>query len=400
MSVLHIHLFGGLCIKVGDRELARQAGRLSKPQELLTRLLLQREGPVSNEQLMEDLWGEDEVSNPAAALKNAVYSLRRSLREGDAKADLIITQNGRYLWNPDIPVWVDAWEFEKLAAQGAAASGEEAERLCRKALSLYTGDLLPGLSDRPWVFSYQLFLRQRYQETVLGLCRQLGAAGTREGYEEILDLCNRAVLMLPLQEPLYIQLFAAMKALDMRQGVLSYYPVVSDLFFDELGEKLCPELQEIYAWASGGGDQTRADLRQIQQDLAEVTRDSRPIRGAYYCEYEVFKHIYHMVARSAERAGNTVAVMLVSLTGSRGTPVPKHQIGGAMNAAKGIIRDLLRKGDVFSRYSRSQYILMLPVARLSDCSVVEERLRASCKAAPACAGVSLDIQTSELDSIL
>ena len=34
----------------------------------------------------------------------------------------------------------------------------------------------------------------------------------------------------------------------------------------------------------------KENLRQIQQDLGEIT-DARPIHGAYYCEYEMFKSV-------------------------------------------------------------------------------------------------------------
>ena len=33
------------------------------------------------------------------------------------------------------------------------------------------------------------------------------------------------------------------KRQDMKQAVLSYYPVISNLFYDELGERLSPELR-------------------------------------------------------------------------------------------------------------------------------------------------------------
>lgn len=88
----------------------------------------------------------------------------------------------------------------------------------------------------------------------------------------------------------------------MKQAVLSYYPVISNLFYDELGERLSPELRDIYLWASQGANQMKENLRQIQQDLGEITRDARPIHGAYYCEYEMFKSVYQMVARSAARS--------------------------------------------------------------------------------------------------
>ena len=201
MPMLRIHLFGGLWIEEGERVLVRQSGRLSKPQELLVMLLIQKEGPVSNEQLMEDLWGNDEITNPTAALKNAIYSLRRLLQTDAAGPGPVITQNGRYVWDRGAAVWVDAWEFEKWADLGEKSAGKEAVQAYRQAISLYTGDLLPGLSDRPWVFNYLHFLRQKYQEVVLSLCRELFAAGEREGYEAVsythLDVYKRQLHRRP-----------------------------------------------------------------------------------------------------------------------------------------------------------------------------------------------------------
>ena len=88
--------------------------------------------------------------------------------------------------------------------------------------------------------------------------------------EETLDICNRAALLEPLHEELYRYIFNTMRRLDMKQAVLSYYPVISNLFYDELGERLSPELRDIYLWASQGANQMKENLRQIQQDLGEI----------------------------------------------------------------------------------------------------------------------------------
>lgn len=76
---LQAKMFGGLQIQVGDRYLVEKGGRVNKPIELLVYLLLNRGTQITNEQIMEALWGDDEVENPAGALKNAAYSLRRQL---------------------------------------------------------------------------------------------------------------------------------------------------------------------------------------------------------------------------------------------------------------------------------------------------------------------------------
>lgn len=87
-KTLQAKMFGGLQIHVGDQCLVEKGGRVNKPIELLVYLLLNIGVQVSNEQIMEALWGDDEVENPAGALKNAAYSLRRLLTKAGPEPGL------------------------------------------------------------------------------------------------------------------------------------------------------------------------------------------------------------------------------------------------------------------------------------------------------------------------
>ena len=77
--LLDVETFGGLQVKAGDTVLLERGARINKPWELLAFLLLNTDEPVTNEQICEALWEDDEVANPAGALKNAAYSLRKQL---------------------------------------------------------------------------------------------------------------------------------------------------------------------------------------------------------------------------------------------------------------------------------------------------------------------------------
>lgn len=369
-------MFGGLRVSCGGKTLGEGDLRISKPLELLVLLVLNRGGKVSNEQLMEALWEPDELENPAGALKNAAYSLRKSLQALCPDNAFVVTRERQYCWNSEAAVELDVERFERLHRQ-AVGEGEPERRLeqCREALALYEGDFLPSLADRHWVIPRSSALRQQYLDVTTTAASLLLARHTREGAEEALAVCNRAVLAEPLDEGLYLRQFAAMQQLGMKTAVLKYYPVVANLFFDELGEALPAGLRAIYQWASESSNPAVDDILHIQKDLDEVTRDSRPIRGAYFCQYEVFKHMYHMVVRSATRTGGCVALVLVTLLPVRGHTVPKEDMTRVMLAMKEEIQKVLRKGDVFSRYSRNQYVLMLSVRGMEDSGVVESRLK-------------------------
>lgn len=225
---LQAKMFGGLQIQVGDRYLVEKGGRVNKPIELLVYLLLNRGTQITNEQIMEALWGDDEVENPAGALKNAAYSLRRQLTKAGLVQECIITQERQYAWNPDVPVDLDVDQFNHLYETAMLTPGVSQETVmssCREALALYAGDFLPALNDRYWLMARSSTLRQRYLSMVLHLSDLLLESDDRSGPEEVMNLCSRALLLEPLSEDVYLRDFTAMRKLDMKAAVLSYYPV-------------------------------------------------------------------------------------------------------------------------------------------------------------------------------
>ena len=241
-KTLQAKMFGGLQIHVGDQYLVEKGGRVNKPIELLVYLLLNIGVQVSNEQIMEALWGDDEVENPAGALKNAAYSLRRLLTKAGLDQDCIITRERQYAWNPDVPVELDIDRFNELyetAMQTPGTSADQVMACCREALALYAGDFLPALSDRYWLMARASTLRQRYLSMVLHLSDMLLNGSDRTGAEEVMNLCSRALLLEPLSEDLYLRYFTALRKMDMKAAVLSYYPVVANMFLDEVGNP-CP----------------------------------------------------------------------------------------------------------------------------------------------------------------
>ena len=94
-SKMEISLFSGMTILWNGTPILEHSARLNKPLELLALLLLRGDKKLTNEQLMDGLWESDEIENPAGALKNAAYSLRKFLQKADKEKRFIITESGR-----------------------------------------------------------------------------------------------------------------------------------------------------------------------------------------------------------------------------------------------------------------------------------------------------------------
>ena len=100
-ACLRAKLLGGFSVYWGDVPLVEPGSRINKNVELLALLLVGDKQPLDNQQLMEALW-EGEAANPAGALKNAVYSLRRLLEQmgsGSLKNSFIREERGNEMEN-------------------------------------------------------------------------------------------------------------------------------------------------------------------------------------------------------------------------------------------------------------------------------------------------------------
>ncbi len=100
------------------------------------------------------------------------------------------------------------------------------------------------------------------------------------------------------------------------------------------------------------------DIRVLMQQL----REPGTIRGAYWQEYEPFLSIFRFIERSLARSEDSFCVLLATLMNENGEQLSEETLEPSMDLLYSAIQDTLRKGDVFTKYSSSQYVVMLPSA--------------------------------------
>jgi DNA-binding SARP family transcriptional activator len=106
---------------------------------LLATLLLHARELRTQEQLIDDIWGERAPATARASLQNMVASLRRVLPRG-----LLETTRNGYILTVEEDA-VDASRFERLLAQARDAGGVEKVRLLEHAMDLWRGSPLTDL---------------------------------------------------------------------------------------------------------------------------------------------------------------------------------------------------------------------------------------------------------------
>ncbi len=396
---IKISMLGGLSVLVDGVSMLDSNTKINKPWQVLCFLVLNRRAPSAAVRLISNLWPEENLTDPANVLKNTVYALRREFKNLDKDGTSpVLFENGGYLCNPAIRFEVDCEEFERSCRAAAEAKGQEKLDLLQNAVELYRGELLPQLENEVWVMPLALYYRKQFAECVNELCTILQDSGR---YSELLTTATAASGVDPLEEQYYLFTFRALYALGMHRVIIPTYHKTSRIFSEELGTSLHPEIREIFEASSERVDSIEQDIMIIKDDLREVAKDNRPIRGPLYCTYDVFKYLYQMVARNSERSGSKIIIVLLSIKSEReGEQVAAGVISTAMNQAKNaVLTGLLRRSDTVARYSKSQFIIMLSVEKPQGAEIVMERICVRCEPYLQPLGLKIVFAKTELEPV-
>ena len=84
--------------------------------------------------------------------------------------------------------------------------------------------------------------------------------------------------------------------------------------------------------------------------------------------------LYQLQARAIARSGDSIHIALFSVRGVGGKELSRRSLSTAVDNLQQLICDNLRQGDVVTRCSASQLIIMLPQANYENSCLVCQRL--------------------------
>ena len=377
---IRIQMLGRFSLSVNGSCIDDSANRSHKVWLLLAYLIYHRDRSASQEELVELLWGrENDSANPMGALKTTLHRARTALDQlfPSAGHELIVRKNGAYAWTDAWETEVDITEFEELYRQAQACSNEEERlELLLSALALYQGDFLTKLSSQIWVVSIATHYYNLYMKAVL---EALPLLEQHDRPKEAAALCRQAIQFDPYNETIYQYLMQNLLRLGDQKGAVIAYEEMSDLLLADLGVLPTEESRAIYREAIKTVNDRMISPSMLHQQLQERT----PAKGALVCDYDFFKLLYQVEARSLSRSGDVIHIALLSMTDAQGEELAKRSLSHAMENLQEQIRINLRRGDTVARCSASQYILMLPHANYENsCMVCERIIRAFCRQYP------------------
>lgn len=369
MEKLYVQMLGSFTIGTESTKISDRDNRSKKIWTLLAYIIYHRHRIIAQEELINLLWGEDEQGeNPIGALKTILHRVRSVLDNLWPKAgrELILNQNGGYMWNDEAAVVVDIDEFDDLCRKEADSEEEQVQQNFR-ALQLYQGDFLTHMSSESWVIPIAAYYHNCYIQSLL---RILPVLMEQERYSEAADICQIAAAVEPFHEEIHCYLMRALFNLGDQKGAASIYNKLMKRLFSNFGIVPSEETRKLYYEII----KTNNDQALPFEVISEQLREEQPMDGAMICEYDFFRVLYRSMARSMMRSGIATHIALLSVTGKKGEALSGRKVQGTMKKLEEQIRFSLRRGDSAAKCSVSQYILMLPQANYENSCMVCERI--------------------------
>lgn len=386
-GVIQVQMLGGFSLTWEGREYILGRNSSAKYLQLLQLVWLQGEKGISKEQILQALYDRETLSNSSNSLSNLIYQLRRQMvRAGLPQGEYISRKEGVYRIPEDLELQIDALEFKRLAAEGEAlgAGGDrEGEMGClRKAFELYRGSLLPSNSTELWVMNESLVFKGMFESCV----RRLGAwYKERRDYQAMDQIYRKAAGLYPFDDWQTGQIDSLMCRGEYKEAYALYEKTVS-LYSEEMGLPPSARLMKCYEEMGNRLSGSGAQLLEILSELKETAplgqegdgdKNTQKFGGggAYYCSYPAFVDVYRLLRRTMDRSSCPISLMLCTVVDYEGKQIRSPEKLKARSEAMGAaIRQSLRQGDAYTRYTASQYLVLLVGTTREGCEIVFRRL--------------------------
>ncbi|MEG1758416.1 MAG: BTAD domain-containing putative transcriptional regulator [Oscillospiraceae bacterium] len=191
-------------------------------------LLSNRKRVVSVREIAEALWPDQLLDNPYNMVKSVVFRTRKAL-DGICAKPLIIAANGTYMINPELNIWLDTEEFEKLCRQAASATlpDEARLRLYKQAMSIYRGGMLPSFEAEMWLLARISYYQLLYIDMVNGYIECLNELGD---YQAMFSVVAQATVIEPGEPEIHLKLIEALMKKGRYELAKKYFSKAEQYF--------------------------------------------------------------------------------------------------------------------------------------------------------------------------
>ena len=184
---------------------------------------------------MEVFWPESSPKASRNSLNVAIHGLRCVLKKA-LDVPVIVYSDGTYRLHPDVRLWLDIEEFDKLVERGRlhedVGETDQATAAYEFATGLYRGEFLADDPYDDWAALIRERLRLAYLDTLGRLSNLHFNAGR---YAQSAHLCRRIIEQDPCREDAYRRLMRCYSRQGQPHLALIQYRVCVRALESELG---------------------------------------------------------------------------------------------------------------------------------------------------------------------
>lgn len=368
---LYIQTLGTVRLTLGGRTISLHTSITGKAFQLFLLLAYTGTRGVTRTVLQDALY-DRKTTDAANALRINASRLRKLLLQSELPAHnyIVVDKNVYYLTEPEYTgdFQVDVVLLEQLWEKIQKETEISAKReLLEKACKLYEGEFLPALSGEVWVENLRGRFQEIYFNCVQFLCEILKQ---QQDYKSLVRVTADAMRLYPTEEWAKLKMDGFVGLQKYKEAMEAYKDAVKDIF-SEQGMAVSDQMWERFKSLNQYIENQSRNLENIKEWLCEKER----IPGAYCCSYPGFIDCYRMEARAAERKKRHGMLMICTIRDRQGAVITEaEKLQEYMDKLDQCVCVTLRRGDIYTRYSRDQILILVNDLKPEKAVSVENRI--------------------------
>lgn len=392
---MNIKTLGVFDITLNGDSLIKKGTRTYKINKLLQYFIAFRNRKILPETIIENLFPEDEYTDPKNTLSTQIFRLRKAIKnvipegEEESKYLTINSINGNYILEVGEKVDIDVDKFEDLIRLGdekLSKNRDEALKIYNKALDIYEGMFLSENGYEVWLTPVRNYYNRLYIKVTF---RTIEILKEKENYDRITRTCEKALEFEPYDEDIHICFMEAMLKQGHFTNALNHYEYVVSLLKKEMGINSSPKLDEFYKKIKS----TISEKRKMTIiDFWDKIKLKEP-EGAMQCDFSDFKVIIDNQRRKSERNSEDDYISIITLQSKEADKSDNTLWAEEMTC---ILKNSLRKGDVFTFWNDKQILVLLHEVKQQALLIIEKRIRDKIRRRPKIAKFKINIDFKPL----
>lgn len=368
---LYITTLGEFDMCIDGQSVMQDASRSYKLFKLLQYFLTFKNKKLLPETIIDNLWQEQESSDPKNMIRGQIFRLRQILKSIlPSEEHLNITfNNGYYTLEVGSDVVIDSEEMEKLIQKGndlMLENREAAIKAYRDATKLYKGSYLYENTYEVWLVPVRSFYKRLYVKTIENLANLYTV---KDGNESIVSLCEEAISIEPYEEKLHIFMIESLLKLGKIKNALNHFEFMQIAFEKEMGITSTSAMREIQRRIQNySSEKTEIDIKELDIKLEEKEKS-----GPLLCDAEYFRFLYNSHKRLRKEGQQPDFITLITLKESNEDEKQDLVVWNKLMTF--VLDTTLRKGDIYTFWNDTQVLILLPDVKEGGIQAIEKRVK-------------------------